>query len=434
MPAVVKILIVFAALLAAARLRCPLGVALVFGGLGLNLWAGRGWTVALAELGRAALAAELWLLLAITILIIEIARFMTEPSNADEIVNAIRRWGGRHGRAASLMALPAVIGLVPMPAGALFSAPFVEQAGGADGDPVWKAAINYWFRHVWEYWWPVYPGVIITMALFEMEAWRFIAGQFPFTLAAVGAGFFFLVRPHVHGLSSREGSGDPVGRRAAFLFLPLVMAVTSVLVLPPLMRHAGLAPSVQVRKLLAMLIGLCAALPAILLDGRRRRRAGQTAAGRMFSTLRKPKSVGVLTALAGVLVFKSMLTASGLLPEAGRDIVAAGLPLAVAVAALPFLAGFVTGIALGFAGLAFPLVVGLMTAEGSGLTPLATLSLAFGFGYMGMMLSPVHLCLLVTREYFGASLPAVYRRILPCAAVILVLSLALHGLFTVTGV
>ena len=35
--------------------------------------------------------------------------------------------------------------------------------------------------------------------------------------------------------------------------------------------------------------------------------------------------------------------------------------------------------------------------------------LAFGCGYMGMMLSPVHLCLVVTREYFHADFVVSYR-------------------------
>jgi len=60
------------------------------------------------------------------------------------------------------------------------------------------------------------------------------------------------------------------------------------------------------------------------------------------------------------------------------------------------------------------------------LTPLATLVLAYGFGYAGMMLSPVHLCLLVTRDYFSAPLMGVYRRILPCAITILVYAAAAH--------
>jgi hypothetical protein len=46
--------------------------------------------------------------------------------------------------------------------------------------------------------------------------------------------------------------------------------------------------------------------------------------------------------------------------------------------------------------------------------------LAYTFGYMGMMLSPVHLCLLVTKDYFKASLLRSYRYIIrPILAVML---------------
>jgi len=83
---------------------------------------------------------------------------------------------------------------------------------------------------------------------------------------------------------------------------------------------------------------------------------------------------------------------------------------------------------LGFSGTAFPLVVELMNAPGSGLYPLSTLVLAYGFGYTGMMFSPVHICLLVTKDYFSSNLAGVYRRILPCGAVILVFSMMASAL------
>ena len=43
---------------------------------------------------------------------------------------------------------------------------------------------------------------------------------------------------------------------------------------------------------------------------------------------------------------------------------------------------------------------------------LAATALAFGFGYMGMMLSPVHVCLIVTNEHFQTRLPHSLRGLL----------------------
>lgn len=436
MDAVFKILIVFALMLLASRCRCPLGLSLVGGGLALNLWAGWSPADTAVHLGRACIAPDLWLLVAVTALIIEVARFMTAGDNAREIVAATRRWGGRHGHSVSLMALPAVIGLVPMPAGALFSAPLVQHVShDSELAADWKSAVNYWFRHVWEYWWPLYPGVIITMAIFEMDAWLFFAVQVPFTLVAIGSGFLFLIRPHAANLSAAAGSGEGSNRRTALIFVPLMVVIVSILIIPAGLQHVRPAMTVQARKVLSLLIGLLIAIAiiaAVEFARRQRKSAGDGTA--MFSTLLKPQSRSVLISLTGILMFKSLLESSGLLPVAGDEIIASGLPLGVAIAALPFLAGLVTGLAVGFTGITFPLVVGLMAVEGSGLTPLATLVLAYGFGYMGMMLSPVHLCLLVTRDYFSARLPLIYRQLVPCVLAILAFSLALHAAFVALGI
>ena len=100
---------------------------------------------------------------------------------------------------------------------------------------------------------------------------------------------------------------------------------------------------------------------------------------------------------------------------------------------MPFIAGLVTGIAIGFAGAAFPLVVGLMSAEGSSLTPMATLVLAFTMGYAGMMLSPVHLCFVLTKEYFVAPFSRMYRYLVPCVLTVMAAGLLLHVLFRSLG-
>ncbi len=435
MDAVYKILIVFAFMLGSVRIRVPLGIALVTGGIVLNLWAGKAVSECFASLGHSFCSVEMWLLLAVTMLIVEIARFMTVAENSNEIVGAAQRWGGRHGRAASMMTLPAVIGLVPMPAGALFSAPLVEQVSGKSGvDKDWKAAVNYWFRHVWEYWWPLYPGVIIAMAIFEMDAWRFMSVQIPFTLMAIGSGFLFLIKPHIKTFSTLSTSDAGSNKRAMFLFMPLFVVIVAILLLPQLYLYVLPSSSALMRKLLALLTGLLIAMIPVYIDEQSRNKKNGKREHGMFSTLLKPKSIYVFVTLTGVLVFKSLLTESGLLLQASREIVESGVSPAIAVAMLPFLAGLVTGIALGFTGIAFPLVVGLMGAEGSGLTPLSTLVLAYGFGYMGMMLSPVHLCLLVTRDYFDSSLKGIYLHIMPCVLSVMGLSLLLYAVLKVVGI
>jgi hypothetical protein len=143
----------------------------------------------------------------------------------------------------------------------------------------------------------------------------------------------------------------------------------------------------------------------------------------MFAGFASKKTLNVFITLAGVMIFQSLLDSSGLIPLAGRELSNSRVPIALIIAFLPFLAGLVTGIAIGFAGAAFPIVMGFVSAGEITIQPVAALVLAFSMGYGGMMLSPVHLCFLLTADYFNSSILKVYRYLLPC-----VLSVMLWGI------
>lgn len=432
MPSVAIILIVFACALALSRCRVPLGIALVVGGLTLDICGGHSPGEAAGHLADALAAPRLWMLLAVVVLITELGRFMTKPENAGELTCAIARFGGRHSRALSLMGLPAVIGLIPMPGGALFSAPFVEQltAGreiGALGDRMgdWKNAVNYWFRHVVEHWWPLYPGVVVALSLFQLDVWRFISTQILFTPVAVLAGYLILVRPHLADLAVAPADRTPVNRPRLFLLVTMLATVILYAVLcPPFFKLIipGLDGSGKMNTeavtLIALLAGLVMVSVMIIADERKSGRSGFLA-----SAFKRP-SLETLLTVAGVLVFQSLLNKSMLVERSCGELNRWGIPPAVAVALLPMLAGFVTGIAMGFAGASFPLVVALM--HSTGMPPLATMALAYGFGHTGMMLSPVHVCIIVSKNFFKASLTGSLLRILPCSIVMAVFSIILH--------
>jgi len=173
--AIAKILLIFSGVLVSSRAKVPLGIGLLGGGLGLEIWAGKETTALLTDLSHALFRPELWLLVLNITLILEFGYFMAEESNSNAIIQAAQRLGGRHGRVFSLILIPAAIGLVPMPGGALFSAPMVGQAVVEDNwAPAWKAAVNYWFRHILEYWWPLYRSSLRSPSSRSMpgNSWR----------------------------------------------------------------------------------------------------------------------------------------------------------------------------------------------------------------------------------------------------------------------
>ena len=124
----------------------------------------------------------------------------------------------------NLVIFPALIGLLPMPGGAIFSAPMVKNLGeryDLAGDRL--SYVNYWFRHIWEYWWPLYPGVLLTTAISGLDLWVFVICLFPMTLVAVTAGYLPL------GSAIREADARRTAVERA-PFRPFLRELTPILI------------------------------------------------------------------------------------------------------------------------------------------------------------------------------------------------------------
>jgi hypothetical protein len=119
-----------------------------------------------------------------------------------------------------------------------------------------------------------------------------------------------------------------------------------------------------------------------------------------------PGIITMVMIIFAIMSFKGILVDSKAIEHVRWELTRYHIPSLLIIALLPFISGMVTGIAIGFVGASFPLVAALLPA---GHSPYPLAVLAFGFGYMGMMLSPVHLCLVVTRQYFHADLLEGYR-------------------------
>jgi len=104
-----------------------------------------------------------------------------------------------------------------------------------------------------------------------------------------------------------------------------------------------------------------------------------------------------------------------------------GIPVLAVLMLIPLISGMATGLAVGFVGASFPIVLSLLGEAPSLGTVLSTTVLVYGFGYTGMILSPVHVCLIVTNEHFSTPVPrALAGLVWPCV-VVLCATVALYG-------
>ena len=103
-----------------------------------------------------------------------------------------------------------------------------------------------------------------------------------------------------------------------------------------------------------------------------------------------------------------------------------GIPLPAIIILLPLISGLAMGLSAGFVGASFPIVMSLIGEDPSLRTVLSTTVLAYGFGYMGMLLSPVHVCLIVTSAHFHTSVLRNVAGLLAPAAVMLAATLLMY--------
>lgn len=391
-PTLLKVLVIFALLLGSGRLKLNLGVALLLAGavLGLSM------DMDLQSIGKSFLHAvsdgQTIKVAAIVALIMALTGLMKQAGQLDQIVTTCSSLVRSQRTLAGL--LPALMGLLPMPGGALLSAPMVKTCYEHNQPAAdLSASVNYWFRHHGEYWLPLYPGVILAVSLLGIPTWLFMAGLGPLAVVHLSAGAWFLLRALPNTPPAEQAPGNLRGFAAAIS--PILMVVAAV----PIGEALHLAwPSLETGPFL--LIGFVVANAWVAVSHR--------LTGRQVARGVINRAVGsMLLLVLGVMVFKGFLVDSGAVGSIQKELVAYGIAPLALVILLPFISGLLTGIAMGFVAASFPLVAPLFSSY-EGATYLAYVALAFGSGFLGMMLSPVHLCFLVSRDFFKTTLLRCY--------------------------
>ena len=336
-------------------------------------------------------------LFAIIILAIFLSNLLREKGNLRNIVISLETFV-RNPRL-SLIIPPAFLGLLPMPAGALFSAPMVEESTrNLKINAEKKVFLNYWFRHIWEYCWPLYPALILTTVIFDVPIRKIIITQFPLTLATIFAGLFFGMRK----ISFPQNLAN--NRKPREIFQGLLSFIINIW---PILAIIFLVLVFKIELILALLI-----ITGIFLA------TGKIKGNRIFSAIKKSFSWEMLLIIASVMVFKRTLEISPLLsaiPTFFKDL---GVSPLFFLFLIPFVIGLLTGITTAFVGIAFPVLLPIISGSEPNLT---YVMLAYVGGFTGVLLSPIHLCLIVTIQYFRANLKKIYRiLLLPVAFVILI--------------
>jgi integral membrane protein (TIGR00529 family) len=406
--ATIKLLLVFVLVLIAIRRNLSLGNAFLLGSIVLGLLFGLGAMPMAESMVSSVLYPKTLMLSFIVSLILVLSSSMETSGHMRRLLGSFK--GLVRNSRLNLIIFPALIGLLPMPGGAVFSAPMVKELGADTSlHPDHLSYINYWFRHIWEYWWPLYPGILLAVTMADVHLWAFVLFLCPLTFVAVGIGYQPIKKFHNNTENNEKNNRPPVK--------PFLKELSPILIVILLGLSIGevfsyLYQEISISKEIGLFIALCISILWVW-------KANAMSSSEIFSVVANRRLLGMVYMVFAILIFKGILEDSHAVEAISAELANMHVPVWMITIALPFLVGGVVGITVAFVGSTFPILIALITSFNLDQFLLPYLMLALVSGFVGVLLSPLHLCLLLSNKFFNARLGKVYSHLwMPAAAVL----------------
>lgn len=280
----------------------------------------------------------------------------------------------------TLAVMPAFLGLLPSLGGARFSAPIVEEASkglGLTSDH--QSAINFWFRHIFEFSSPIIPGMIMACNIAGVAYSEFITHLCWLTVLMFSVGWFVLIRP-IKADSIKESSGTQAADEQGWqdLWLSLSPVVLTFVLVVFFNMNASVGMGV-----------VTAGLFLVLHFTKREVSLKEVVVGAI--------DMKMFFNVLCILYFIQILTITQVLQEIVTAFQNSPLPVPVIIACVSFIIGVLTGMSQGHVAIIMPIIAAMQTGS------LNLAGVAMAFGVAGQMLTPTHMCLVVTVDYFKAN-------------------------------
>lgn len=294
-----------------------------------------------------------------------------------------------------LIASPSILGLLPVPGGALMSAPLVQEQGEQSGMKRDEMMfINLWYRHIWFLIFPLSPPLVLIADLSGFNLFTIIGMQIPLFAIAFVMGYFFVRK--FHAPRKKEENLKDGGNLQGLVPILLTVGVATAL-------------SFVISTYTAFMIALPLGIVVALLYARTISR----------DMVKRGISVSLGIAIFGIMFFKNIIFASGVTDMVSSHLT--HLPLVVTITLLSFTIGILTAHNLAAIGILYPIFSPVLTTPG-------LVSLLYISSFMGYLISPIHPCVVLSYDYFRPGFLETYKILAPSAIVMVICAALLYGL------
>ncbi len=293
---------------------------------------------------------------------------------------------------------PGLLGLLPIPGGALMSAPVVDTVGSLSGlKSEVKVFANVWYRHVTVFIYPLAPMLVLTSALSGYSISELVASLAPVALVMFIAGL-----PLVWSNNRVQGRVDAYALLRSFA--PIFIAAILVIALSPLDNSYP--------RLSALTSAILAIVTFAVLNN--------TSRGELLNSIRDRKILEISVVAFEAMAFRTLLkhvSMSDLINMLGSNTL-------TTCVLLPTLLSLISG---------YPsagVIIALPVATSTVGSTIQVVSLIYMSSFLAYLISPVHLCLIYTLQFFKERLLSVYKLLLPLTLGVLLFTYTWYTVIT----
>jgi len=333
-------------------------------------------------------------LIVIVMLIKILATVLEETGQIPLVVENLKRIIPERGM---LAIIPFIFGLLPVPGGALLSAPMVDAEGRRLGvSNEGKTFLNLWFRHIGFLVFPLATALIVMSQISEVNINRLIVIQTPIFIVSLILGLLYVIKLSRKVESADVGKKEGVFAETMENFMPLFVTIALTLIL-----------SIFISLNISFLIALPSGIVLSLLIYR---------GGGRSKMLRKGFSPSIGLAVFSIMLYKNIANASGVAEIVAKYLQHTSMPALVIIPLLSFVIGVLTAHNMAAIALAYPMLSPIMGND------VHLISLLYVSSFMGYLISPLHLCVVVSYDYFKPRFIELYKLMLPPAVLMVVIA------------
>jgi len=350
-------------------------------------------------------------------LIFILAKCMQETGAIKKMIKSLRSIFYKGG---TLGVIPAVYGLMPVPGGALFSAPLIDKEGEKFKlNQSQKNFLNVWFRHIW---FPIFPVssammLIISSDFANINIYELIAANFPAFIAFIIIGLIFL-KFYIKKIPTPETVPKKEYGGLIYLLPPIIPIIIYIIFFSifTIIGVENLKDFQRIIFVIGVVLSIFSLYYLIEIDWRK-----------YYEIVKRSLSFNLAFALVGIMIFRQMIEVSGantIIAEMIR-----GLPFHAIfiIIIVPLIMGLITGYNFGAIALSYFLVEPFF--EFTNLNIIGIASLIFISSLVGYLISPIHLCNVVSSDYLKTDTTRMYKMYVPAVILLLIVQTSFVVLF-----